>query len=171
MTISAIVTSHNNEVQRKLFVENLWKQTKKPDEVIILVSQEHDLDGCIECPNLNDWGQQKRADGLDLATCDFLGFFNTDDEYHPQYLEKLIAEAENSDIVACDFHSHLTGGIIYTQPCIGGITSGNFLVRTKLAQIVGYNHRVYEADGMFIEDCMREGARFKPVKEVLYWHY
>lgn len=171
MTFTAIVCSHANRPLRKSFLEHLNKQTRLPDEIITLVSDEDETDGCIVCPNLNDWGQQKRADGLALAKSDWLGFFNVDDEYHPQYLEKMLAETEDKDIVACNFQSHLCGpGVVSTIPIVGHITSGNFIVRRSLAQKVGYNDRTYQADGRFIEELIKNDARFMPVRELLYWH-
>jgi hypothetical protein len=60
--------------------------------------------------------------------------------------------------------------VIVSRPEVGKITRGSFLVRTELAQRVGYRHREYHADGLFVDDLMAAGAIAEHVPGVLYWH-
>lgn len=184
MRTSAIITSHDNYEGLIHMLGQLERQTLPPWEIIAIASdlkvneqQADDLvDRCdlIVQPNRNDWGHEKRAMGVELALGDYLAFFNDDDEYSPAYLEKLAQEAEatGADIVACRWVSHLGApDLAYLpEPRIGGITSGNFIVRTDIAKKAGYNGRQYEADGQFIEDCMKAGATFSAIEELLYEH-
>ena len=122
-------------------------------------------------PNREDWGHEKRAMGVIAAKGDFLGFFNDDDKYSKEYLSTMIRNIIDHDLAYCRFRSHLFGGReVDSVPKIGAITSGNFIVRTSLAKQVGYNHRMYEADGKFIEDVMATNPRHKKVNECLYDH-
>jgi len=86
----------------------LLAQSRKPDEVIVLASdidleevrKKHTGVTFYAEPNLNDWGHAKRAKGLDLATKDYIGWFNHDDSYDPHYIAEMMWLAElGSDVV------------------------------------------------------------------------
>ncbi len=88
----------------------LFAQSRKPDEVIVLASdidleevrKKHTGVTFYAEPNLNDWGHAKRAKGLDLATKDYIGWFNHDDSYDPHYIAEMMWLAElGSDVVYC----------------------------------------------------------------------
>lgn len=121
--------------------------------------------------NRNDWGHDKRSRGVVLAESDYLGFFNHDDEYELDYIEKMMrmAEAFGADAVYCGW----TG--VHGNPVpafsLGSSTSGNFIVRTELAQEVGYLARSYEADGHFINALANRADGIGFVDEVLYHHH
>ena len=79
-------------------VNYLLAQSRKPDEIIVLAS-DIDLEEARKRytgvtfyaePNLNDWGHDKRAKGLDLATSDYAGWFNHDDSYDPHYIAEMM---------------------------------------------------------------------------------
>jgi hypothetical protein len=113
-----------------------------------------------------DWGHDKRAKGVRLAGEEFLGFFNDDDLYDREYVQRMLeAVEEGYDAAFCNW-SGRTG----VEFKLGSSTSGNFIVRTKLARTVGYNHRVYEADGLFIDDLRAAGAWITKVEKDLYTH-
>jgi glycosyltransferase involved in cell wall biosynthesis len=155
-------------------VAALLSQTRPPNEIIVLAS-----DTPLEIarklytgasfyaePNLNDWGHDKRAKGLDLATSDYTGWFNHDDSYDRSYIEKMMAEAEaGSDVVFCGWSKS-------SDPSfrLGSSTSGNYIVRTPYAREAGYTDRHYEADGTFINRLADNGGKITKVKEVLYFH-
>lgn len=175
MRVSCVVTAHANPTGLASILYNLKTQTLKPFEIIVLVSgmDVPDIGMTIYCePDLADWGHEKRAKGLSLAKGKLVGFFNDDDEYDKEYLERMTDAIGNADIVACNWRSHLSGYTLQIpKPHVGRITSGNYLVRTELAQRVGYNHRHYEADGVFIEDLVAAGAKFTHLDELLYLHH
>jgi len=172
-SFSAIVTTHAFEKGLRNILGNLIYQTRRPDETIVLYSGYEpgivlrlredfpQVTDWIERPDLQDWGHDKRARGVELATKDFLGFFNDDDVYDRQYLEKMLALAEDSDAVYCDWNISNVGFHL------GASTSGNFIVRTQIAKEIGYPWRDYCADGHFINAI---AARTTPakVREALY---
>jgi hypothetical protein len=173
VTFTAVVVSHANEPGLRSILGCLRYQTRPPDETIALCSNTRLPDLREDFPdvtflaveNQNDWGHEKRATGLAAASCDWVGFFNDDDSYSLDYLERMLAEAAEADAVfcewnenpGCDFH-------IYRS------TAGNFIVRAALAKKVGWRSRVYEADGHFIEALNAAGARVVKVPELLYHH-
>jgi len=176
MKFTAIVCSHTNERGLLNMLANLRYQTRPPDETIVFASDTptlarlaHDFPDVefLERPNMNDWGHEKRAEGVERATGDWLGFFNDDDSYERDYLELMLAEASRlqADAVYCGWNTH--------PDCHFGLassTSGNFIVRTDVARTVGYTSRRYEADGDFITAVAEIAERVGRVDRVLYHH-
>ncbi len=152
----------------------LLAQSRKPDEIIVLAS-DIDLEAARKRytgatfyaePNLNDWGHDKRAKGLDLATSDYAGWFNHDDSYSSSYIEEMMAEAESShDAVFCGWSKNST-----PQFRSGSSTSGNYIVSTEVGRRAGYTDRHYEADGTFIDRIASIAKSVKFVPKVLYFH-
>ena len=155
-------------------VDALLSQSRIADEIIVFAS---DIDCSVACerypgiafysePNLNDWGHEKRAKGLDLATSDYTGWFNHDDSYDKNYIKKMMAEAEaGSDVVFCGWSKSSTPSF-----SLGSSTSGNYIAKTSYARSVGYKDRHYEADGTFINGLAGHGGKITRVAEVLYFH-
>lgn len=176
-SFSAIVVSHDNEPGLRKMLGNLLYQSKKPDETLVFVSGvNHPVFARLaeDFPharfhareNREDWGHEKRAEGLALASKDWLGFFNDDDSYDLRYLERMLdAGNDLADVVYCGWNT-------FERPefKLGMSTSGNFIVRTPLAKRIGYGSRKYEADGHFIDALRLSGARISFVPEVLYHH-
>lgn len=152
---------------------NLMYQTRPPDEIIVLVSDPGDLEELKEDfplvtfhleENRNDWGHEKRAKGLELANGEWVGFFNDDDSYSEQYLEKML-EDPDADVVYCSWNT-----IPSCDFRLGSSTSGNYIVRTELARRVGYSDRHYEADGTFINALRSTARKIVRVSDLLYHH-
>lgn len=156
-------------------VEALKGQTKPVDEIILTVcciEAIEDVQADIRLLDVHrdDWGQSKCDYGLRMATKDYVGFFAPDDEYEPNYIEKL-SEHEGTDIIHCQFDSHLAGHMANPRPVIGSITRGSFLVKRSIAMRNGsYDDRSHAADGAFIEKLKRKGATDVVVAEFLYRH-
>lgn len=178
-TFTAVVTSHANEEGLRRILGQLLYQTRQPDEVLVFASDtpglervDEDFDGRFDHltvfleENRDDWGHEKRAKGVWEASGEYLGFFNDDDAYTTDYVEKMLAAADAAaaDVVYCDWN--ITGCTL----ALGSSTSGNFIVRSALARNVGYRHRVYEADGLFLEDLKQWEPVVVKVPEVLYTH-
>ena len=153
-------------------VDALLAQIRKPDEIIVLAS-DINLEEARKRytgvtfyaePNLSDWGHDKRAKGLDLATSDYTGWFNHDDSYDKTYIEKMMLN-EGSDVVFCGWSKSYTPSF-----SAGSSTSGNYIVKTSYARNVGYKDRHYEADGTFINGLAGQGGKITRVEEVLYFH-
>lgn len=92
---------------------------------------------------------------------------NTDDEYDSTFIEKL--SSRKADLMYCNFDSHLAGHC-KSELQIGKITSGNFMVRTGIAKIVGWKHRNYQADWYFIRDLLTHDITSIHIDEFLYTH-
>jgi hypothetical protein len=150
------------------------EQTRPPDEVIVAscccsgpFAQTADLR--LSDRHVDDWGHRLCDFGIRLARCDRVWLVNCDDRYEPTFLAELTAH--EADIVHCDYTSHLVGGaVLRSSPQVGYITRGNNVFNRRLAQQVGYTHRVYEADGLFIESLLAAGATHQLVPTVLYHH-
>lgn len=173
-TFTAVVVSHARPDKLRHLLGNLRYQTRPADETIVLCSDTPDVTRLredfpeaefLERPPAGDWGHSARAEGLDRAACEWVGFFNDDDSYNRRYLELMLNETANHDVVYCGWNTY--------PACtfnLGSSTSGNFIVRRELGQQVGWTSRRYEADGDFIEALNTAGGRVARVDEVLYHH-
>lgn len=174
MTFTAVVVSHANERGLRTMLGNLLYQTRKPDEIVVVCSDTDDLARLSEdfpgvvflnAPDRGDWGHEKRAVGLDVASGEWIGWFNDDDSYDVAYLERLLAHEEDGDAVYCAWNEQPHCEFRKYQS-----TAGNFVCRTDLARQVGWHGRSYEADGIFIDGLVAAGARVVRVDDVLYHH-
>ena len=173
-TFTAVVTAHADRENLVRALRLLQRQTKIPDEIIALCSK-IDLGGLqedfpevrfTEEPDLSDWGHDKRAKGLDLATSEYIAWINHDDSYENQFVEKMMASADvGADVVYCGWSKN-------SNPTFAGTisTSGNFVARTSYAREAGYTDRHYEADATFIDRLAKLGGKIEFVPEVLYHH-
>lgn len=174
-TFTAVVTAHKDEAGlRRVLGDLLAWQVRKPDEIIALASEinltslRHEFPSVIfhEEPNKEDWGHDKRAKGLDLATSDYVGWFNHDDSYNPDYISEMMRHAEDgNDVVYCGWSKSST-----PEFKSGISTSGNYIVRTQVGRDAGYGDRHYEADGTFINRIAALTTFIKFVNRVLYYH-
>lgn len=173
MTFTAVVTAHAHDPSKIL--GNLIYQTRKPDEILCIYSDVSDIPRLvrdfghvvefIDDQNMNDWGHQKRALGLELALFDAVGFFNADDSYDSRYVELMMARLEDgADVAYCAW------GIRDCTFAGCSSTSGNFVVRTDLARFAGWTDRDYSADAHFINRVAQIAHRVDRVDEVLYFH-
>jgi hypothetical protein len=174
MTFTAIVTAHDHDPRKIL--GNLRYQTRKADETILLYSGDcgdmvrlkEDFPSLVIVPALNreDWGHEKRALGLMMASSDALGFFNADDSYDESYVERMMRLIERgADAVYCSWNTIPNCGF-----GLGSSTSGNFVVRTDIGRQAGYHDRHYEADGTFIERIAYLTPRIARIDDLLYFH-
>ena len=173
-TFTAIVCSHNRPDGLRSILGNLRYQTRPPDEVLAYVSDTPDLARFREqwpevsfhaCENRSDWGHEKRAHGLEAARGKWLGWFNDDDSYEPDYLEAMLAVTPGQDVVYCGWNEQPECG--FHQ---GSSTAGNFIVRAALAKEVGWTGRHYEADGAFIDAVRGRTDRIVRIGRILYHH-
>jgi hypothetical protein len=164
--LTVIITSHKNPEGLKRIIENLNRQTRQPDEVIITYSDQECgiIKGYkyVEDINRNDWGHEKRAKGLELATQEYITWWNSDDSYEDTFIEKMLT---GNDVTYCAW-----SGNHKPQFHLGSSTSGNFIVKTEIARKAGYNSRAYEADGILINDISNLTKDIHYIDEVLYHH-
>ena len=171
-TVTAIVVNCSNPSQAHQQALNLRRQTKPPDQLMLgccCYDSYHSplagsFDRIVYAPHENDWGHRFCDAGIRLANTEWLMFANSDDHYDMQFIEILtgLGDQHTADLVMCDYTTYQRhGGLIQTKPEVGSVTRGSFIVRTEIARIVGYNHRVYEADGLFVEALVRAGATYQ----------
>jgi hypothetical protein len=173
-TFTAIVTAHADAAGMVRTVDSLLAQSRKPDEIIVLAS-DIDLEEARKRytgvtfyaePNLEDWGHDKRAKGLDLATSDYTGWFNHDDSYDPHYIAEMMWQAElGSDVVYCGWSKDSAPQFRSAKS-----TSGNYIVKVDVARKAGYTDRHYEADGTFIDRIAAVTNSIKFLSGTLYFH-
>lgn len=173
-SITVVVTAHADSENLVRTLESLGNQTQKPDEIIALCS-EINLEGIwqrfpwirfYEEPNLSDWGHAKRAKGLDLATSEYITWFNHDDSYDKTFIQEMMESAsDDADVVYCGWNKIPTPSFVASQS-----TSGNFIAKTTYARQAGYLDRHYEADGTFINRLASLGGKIEFLPKVLYFH-
>lgn len=175
-SVTAIVTCHANEQGLRNMLGILRYQTRPPDEILVYVSgvsaavfarlTEDFPDVHFSLvDDMEDWGHDKRATGLRDATSEWVGFFNDDDSYSRDYLEKMLTAGEGYDVVFCAWNEIPDCEF---RGCSS--TAGNFLVRTSLARQAGWEGRDYAADAHFIDALNVAGAVSVKVPEILYRH-
>ena len=129
----------------------------------------------------NDYGHSLREIALMEATSKYLLLTNDDNYYTPNFIEELMPalESGNFDISYCNMiHSHMTYRSpspigyqpLYTQTQLGWIDIGSFIFNTKLGQAAGFSDRGFDADGLFLERMMRNGARAFKIEKFLFVH-
>lgn len=182
VTLTAVVTCHAADPTR--IITNLLEQTRRPDEILLFVSDplptpftvtvdapESPLEMFI-VPNRDDFGHEKRAMGLACASCDFIGWFNHDDEYEPTYVERMLDAARDADVVFCNWTNSgrdlRSVGDCEFRPC--NSTSGNWIGRTSIVRAAGYNERHYSADASLIAGVLAQFPRIVKIDTPLYHH-
>lgn len=175
-TFTAVVVSHAFERGLRNMLGVLMYQTRPPDDTIVmhsgydpgvicrLAEDFPHVDGWFRHDDQRDFGHAKRADGIAQATGDYLGFFNDDDSYAADYLEKMMAAVAETGVAYCGWNEQ--PGCVFK---LSSSTAGNFIVNTTVARQAGYKGRDYTADGDFI-NRLRELTRPVKVDEVLYHH-
>lgn len=168
MTFTALVITHNQPEGLAHILKQLSEQTRQPDQTVVLWSGDEPeyQDGLtyMERPDFNDWGHDKRAVGIELAVGDYLGFFNADDSYEPDYLEEMLDP--DFDVSYCDW-KEVAAPVEFK---LESSNSGNFIIRTEVARRIGWTGRHYQADGEFIDAVSASGASIRHVPKVLYHH-
>lgn len=169
-TITVAVTVHGEWRPTEPFASAL----RSSDQIIILMSGwETPVErisyntSVLRRKNYDDWGHQKRADAIAICETDYITFWNCDDEYSEDFLDKMLAQ--DADVVHCKY-KHKTGKILGTTFKANNSTSGNFIIRTELAKKAGWNSREYCADGIFISDVNKFNPSVAFVDEILYTH-
>ena len=179
MGLTAVVTCHENQPGLDQILTNLAEQTVRPDEVLVYHSGIDGNDRWIaagffplfetlrltKCEDRRDWGHEKRSQGLAEASCEYIGFFNDDDSYHPRYVELMLRAIPGRVAVWCAWNERPDG----CDFGAGSSTSGNYVANTERAQTAGYTDRHYEADGTFIGRLGQLGGTVE-VPHVLYAH-
>lgn len=175
--VSCIITCHKEDPSR--IIDNILGQTWSNNQLLVFCSginikplhkkyprtNTNNIE-FFDVPNRRDWGHSKRAMGLTFAEGDYMCFVNADDEYDPDFLKLMVEalEKEKADFAYCNWKDKSRpDAVVGAELKLGGMTSGNFMVRSNKAKKVGWQHRVYAADWYFVRDLLREGI------EVVYF--
>lgn len=171
-TVTAVVLCHENKQQLLATLDSLKQQTKPIDQLVVVTCciDASDIDADIKVQDIHrdDWGQHKCDIGLRSSTSDLTFFVSSDDGYDPEFVK--IMSDNDADIVLGGFKSHLVGTISNSEPQVGRVTRGSFMVRTKKGIEVGYNHRTYDGDGQFVVDIVKSGGKWSGISDVLHFH-
>jgi glycosyltransferase involved in cell wall biosynthesis len=180
LSFTAVLTVHDADYRPIL--NNVLSQTRKADEVLVFVSVEHQAielrsdDPTVRfyvVANKNDWGHEKRALGLRLASSDAIAWFNHDDSYEPTFVERMMEALEaGADIAFCNWsHDGPQNNIrVNTEFRGGDSTSGNWVGRTGLIRSVGYVFRDYSADASLINAIVATKPLITKIDMPLYHH-
>jgi hypothetical protein len=131
----------------------------------------------------NDWGHTLRDLGLGMTQTKWINWNNGDNYLTPRFVEWLVERGNEKDLdfVYCDilhsyFNVNFDGKIGYNVlksfPAISKIDIANFIIRTDIAKNVGFKHRDFAADGLFIKDLfsMYPNLRTEKVESCLVVH-
>lgn len=119
-------------------------------------------------PPDNGWGHFNRARGLALVDTEWVWFQNCDNQIVPkaiQILNEVISGNVDSDAIMWPIPHNYFGYKEFLQGfsnCC--IDLSQFIVKTKLAQETGFNHRLFYADGLFVEDLKAKKPEMKLLK-------
>ncbi len=113
----------------------------------------------------NDFGHSLREIGLRMAQTEFVMFTNDDNYYAPKFVAYMFEaiRRDRLDLVLCNMiHSHRNPGPFTrddylpfdSYPMMKFVDIGNFIVRRRIAQEVGFEDRSFAADGVFIDKIM-----------------
>jgi hypothetical protein len=153
-------------------VASVGAQTRPPDALIIAMDTGHE----------GVWVTRQRA--LSSVRTEWAAQFDDDDEMEPNHLERLVAHAEDTgaDYVFSYFTPvGMADPLGYFgkpfDPAAPHTTTGVILVRTALAQQIGYTgpapgDRVAGEDDRFTRACVALGAKIVHLPERTWrWHY
>lgn len=180
LSFTAVLTVHDADYRPIL--KNVLEQTRKPDEILVFVSADKQAielrsdDPTVRLfavANKEDWGHEKRALGLRLASSDAIAWFNHDDEYEPEFVERMMDALEaGADIAFCNWsHGGKQNNIRHNTEFRGGdSTSGNWAGRVGLIRSVGYVFRDYSADAQLIDAIAATKPLISKIDSVNYHH-
>lgn len=163
-------------------LESVCAQTLQPAAVSVAV--DHNREGA--------WATRQRA--LDAVSTEFVAFLDSDDEFMPQHLEVLAAEAAVSGadyLFSYYMVRDVNGNDWPGNDCLGAFgkvfnpadphqTTITTLVRTELAQQVGFHSppdrelihgQRHGEDFAFTLGCVNAGAKIVHVPQKTWWWY
>lgn len=112
------------------------------------------------------WGHLNRRmmlQELEGDPNDYVLITNDDNQYVMAFVEiMLLLAGPESGLITCDtIHNYWRYDILKTRIKVGAIDMGSFIVKYDVAKMVGFNHIVEVADGMYAEECAAECKRRK----------
>lgn len=122
----------------------------------------------VESPeNSGAWGCHNRMDAVrNMVDTDFVVQTSIQDYWLPNTVDEIAAHRQH-DFIYWNSINHLAGydRILDSMPVTNYIDWGNFAVRTDIAKQVGIRQpNAFTADGIFVQDCIKEGLIKNPKK-------
>ena len=183
--LEIIAVTYKQDHIMHCFMESILAQTLKnwrtflihdgPCELFEKESEKYKLDPRINVSNTltryNDFGHSLRSQGLEkfIGNSEYLLITNADNYYVPTFIEEMCLGTE--DFVYCNMiHNHRNYGVLDSKIERGFIDMGSFIVKTKIAKQVGFNHTCYAADWFFIQDLLKVVSSIRKVDKTLFVH-
>lgn len=124
----------------------------------------------------NDWGHTPRNYGLKNVREEWLIMTGEDNYYVPTFVDEFLKKVTpNTTFVFCNMvHNWVKKEYIAVEcePKINRIDIGNFMVKKRLARDMELDVTQMNADGLFVEDYLRQyhGGKVQYIKKYLYVH-
>lgn len=196
--LSVCITSHKKDRELFTLLHALLAQNHQNFEVIIT----HDTFDAVMMERITDfmkattlpitlkftrkwykdWGASLRERTLPELTSEWVLLTNEDNYYVPVWLDHVMPVADRADMIMWDMiHSYERPGgrnqdayqWFQTFPQVGHADMGCFMVRTRLAQQVGFLDKTADADGIYcraVIDLPGVGDRFVKINRTLFVH-
>jgi len=106
--ITVVIPTYNRYVLLKRAITSLYSQTYKPKEIIVVDDGsmddtskiQNDFPEILYIYQANRGVSAARNVGIQRASCDWIAFLDSDDEFHPEKLQKQVEfHQENSNIL------------------------------------------------------------------------
>ena len=131
----------------------------------------------------NDWGHSMRMLGLAETDTKYWATQNADNYLMPTYVEYTLTALENENLDLVIFpcvhnYPNVNGRqappymVLDVAPRKNRCDAGTMVLKTRLAQKVGWNHTVEIADGLFIDEIMqtRPSPKVQTLPNILMVH-
>ena len=108
MEITVVIPTYNRYTLLKRAITSLYKQTYKPKEIIVVDDGstddtpkiQNDFPDILYIYQTNRGVSAARNVGIQKASCEWIAFLDSDDEFHPQKLQKQVEfHKKNPDIL------------------------------------------------------------------------
>lgn len=181
--VSSVVNQTRTEDDWELMVAHDGTELEKDDEIAATSAREtseylcsmQDKHGSriqhqYKSPRANQYGHNLRELMLQECEAKYINFQNADNQLFPVFVQELLQPAldYDFDFVMCNLvHNYALGkhyGALDSYPQTNFIDMANFIVKTEIAQKVGFAWRDFAADGMFVEALMKEIPQNKKYK-------
>ncbi len=117
--------------------------------------------------NTGGWGCYNRQDALDnIVDTEFVVQTSIQDYWLPNAVDEILKNGDH-DFVYWNSINHLASyeRILNAMPTPMYIDWGNFAIRTSIARQIGIQHpEEFQADALFVKDCIASGLIRKPKK-------
>lgn len=197
--ISFIIATYNRPDYLAILLWSIKNQTSKDWEVIVMDEGENQsvvdmandkrikrytferiemTDGRGSC------GILPKNAGVKYAKGEYLCFPSEDTYYVPIFVEEMLKQSENLDIVMCNFlygvnewkNKPQNYSVIQAYPSVGSIDTCNYIIKPKIylkypfTKFISNKIQLGFADGLVPKTAVENGASWKAINQVLVVH-